>query len=60
MRDASSFGYRISQTSTGWSWMTFDPNGGVQHRGEAPTRAIAAAYVIRCLAMDWGPAASAA
>ena len=50
MRDHASFGYRIRKTSEGWVWSTLDAAGAVRVRGEAPSKAMAAALVIRALA----------
>lgn len=50
------FGYRICPTEQGWSWVAFDPAGEIQERGTAPSRAIAAACVIRALARAAAPA----
>lgn len=47
---ASRFGYRVQKVANGWRWTAFDPCGRVRARGEAPTRAAAAAFVIRALA----------
>jgi hypothetical protein len=50
MRDHASFGYRIRETAEGWTWSTLDQSGRVQARGRAPSKAVAAACVIRALA----------
>jgi hypothetical protein len=60
MRDHASFGYRIRETSEGWSWTTFDTSGRVEARGRAPTKAVAAALVIRAIARSAAPAQEAA
>jgi hypothetical protein len=60
MRDHASFGYRIRETGDGWSWTTFDRSGRVQDRGEAPSKAVAAALVIRALARAAAPDAGLA
>lgn len=49
-RGGAEFGYRIRPCAAGWSWTAFDAGGRVQERGEAPTKAIAAALVIRAIA----------
>lgn len=49
-RGGAEFGYRIRPCAAGWSWTAFDAGGGVQERGEAPTKAMAAACVIRAIA----------
>jgi len=49
-RGGAEFGYRIRPCAAGWSWTAFDAGGAVQERGEAPTKAIAAACVIRAIA----------
>ena len=51
----ASFGYRIRWTEEGWNWTTFDLAGQVQATGRAPTKAVAAAYVIRALARAAAP-----
>jgi hypothetical protein len=50
MSDNASFGYRITRTRGGWLWSTYDLRGELQHHGEAPSKALAAALVIRALA----------
>jgi hypothetical protein len=50
MRDQANFGYQISKHGDGWRWVTFDLSGAVRQRGEAPTKAIAAACIVRALA----------
>ncbi|HEY8572391.1 hypothetical protein [Phenylobacterium sp.] len=55
MRDHASFGYRIRQTGEGWTWATLDPAGRVQARGRAPSKAVAAALVIRAIARSAVP-----
>lgn len=54
-RDAE-FGYKIRPCAAGWAWTAYDAGGGVHERGEAPTKAIAAAYVIRAIARQAVPA----
>ena len=44
------FGYRIRPCETGWLWIAFDAAGAVRERGRAPTKALAAACVIRAIA----------
>jgi hypothetical protein len=46
------FGYRIREESGGWRWTTFDSSGAVRAEGRAPSRAAAAAQVIRELAEE--------
>jgi hypothetical protein len=46
----SEFGYRISRTREGWSWVAFDTAGAVIASGAARDRAVAAACVIRAIA----------
>lgn len=60
MRDHASFGYRISKDEAGWIWTTFDLAGRVAVRGHAPTKAVAAACVVRALARSAVPAADVA
>jgi hypothetical protein len=50
------FGYRIREVEGEWRWTAFDPAGGVRAQGRAPTRAAAAAQVIRALAEAAAPA----
>jgi hypothetical protein len=50
MRDDASFGYRICKGEGGWTWTTFDLAGQIVVTGHAPTKAVAAACVIRALA----------
>jgi hypothetical protein len=52
------FGYRVRETDSGWSWVTYDDAGQVQAMGEAPSKAIAAACVIRALARAAAPGAA--
>ena len=49
---ASRFGYRFRQVDQGWRWTAYDACGRVCAQGTAPTRAAAAAGVIRALAVD--------
>lgn len=49
-RGNAEFGYQIKPCAAGWSWTAFDEAGSVQERGEAPTKAVAAACVIRAKA----------
>lgn len=44
------FGYRIAPCDEGWAWKAYDRAGQVQASGAAPTKAIAAACVIREIA----------
>jgi hypothetical protein len=44
------FGYRITRTGSGWSWVAFDTGGAVIASGAARERAVAAACVIRAIA----------
>lgn len=60
MRDHASFGYRINKGEEGWAWTTFDLAGRVAVRGHAPTKAVAAACVIRALARSALPATDVA
>jgi hypothetical protein len=49
---ASHFGYRVRQDGGAWQWTAFDACGRVCAQGRAPSRAVAAALVIRALAQD--------
>jgi hypothetical protein len=51
-------GYRIRKTSTGWSWETLRRDGSVQNAGFAPSKAVAAAWIIRDLAQGASAAAA--
>lgn len=44
------FGFQFQRTPKGWNWATYDQKGRVRSKGVAPTRAEAAAYVIRAMA----------
>ncbi|WP_374468820.1 hypothetical protein [Phenylobacterium sp.] len=59
MRDDASFGYRISKDEAGWTWTTFDLAGQILVEGRAPTKAVAAACVIRALARSAIPETAA-
>ncbi|HEY8614670.1 hypothetical protein [Phenylobacterium sp.] len=59
MRDDASFGYRICREEGGWTWTTFDLAGEVLLKGHAPTKAVAAACVIRALARSVLPSEAA-
>ncbi|HEY9217363.1 MAG TPA: hypothetical protein VIO94_04890 [Phenylobacterium sp.] len=44
------FGYRIAPCDEGWAWTAYDEAGEVRAEGAAPTKAMAAACVIREIA----------
>jgi hypothetical protein len=44
------FGYRIRNDGDYWTWAVIDGSGAVKQQGQAATKAVAAAYVIRELA----------
>ena len=46
----SCYGYRVSRREGEWLWTAFDDLGRVADEGQAPSRAAAAACVIRALA----------
>lgn len=48
--DPAVFGFQMTKAAEGWRWTAFDPLGRVAAEGVAPTKAIAAANVIRALA----------
>jgi len=48
--DGAGFGYRIEREPTGWRWVAFGLEGAILAQGDAPSRAAAAACVIRVLA----------
>ncbi len=60
MPSEAEFGYRIEPCDEGWAWRAYDVSGEVQASGEAPTKAIAAACVIREIARSAEPAESGA
>jgi hypothetical protein len=43
------FGYKLQSVQDGWRWLTFAEDGSVAETGVAPTRAVAAACIIRAL-----------
>lgn len=51
-REDAAFGYRIRRGEDGWAWTTFDLSGRVVAQGHAPSKPVAAAFVIRALARD--------
>lgn len=54
-QNEATFGYRIRWTEEGWDWTTFDLAGQVAASGRAPSKAVAAAYVVRALARAAAP-----
>lgn len=46
------FGYSIGRVGDEWRWTAFDRAGDVKRQGRAPSRAAAAAHVVRALAED--------
>jgi hypothetical protein len=50
------FGYRIRNDGDYWTWAVLDGSGAVKQQGQAVTKAVAAAYVIRELAPSVTPA----
>jgi hypothetical protein len=46
------FGFKIEPVSEGWRWVTFAKDGDVALSGVAPTKAVAAACIIRALTRD--------
>ena len=50
MPSEAEFGYRIEPCDEGWAWRAYDSSGEVQASGAAPTKAVAAACVIREIA----------
>ena len=53
--DNGGFRFQIKPAGSGWSWAAFDSAGEVCARGAAPTKAIAAAFVIRTIARSLAP-----
>lgn len=49
------FRFLIRPADSGWTWATIDAAGEVCARGAAPTKALAAAYVIRAIARSLNP-----
>jgi hypothetical protein len=41
--------YQIRQTASGWRWRAYDASGKLCAAGDAASRAIAAAHIIRAL-----------
>jgi hypothetical protein len=56
---SSGLSYAIAPTIKGWRWTVFRADGRAQEKGEAASRAIAAACVIRCISRAAAPAAEA-
>ena len=52
MPHSEAFRFRIRQSGAAWLWATIDLQGRVRRQGSAPTRAIAAAFVIQAIADD--------
>jgi len=59
MPDANAYGFRIRPHGEAWRWDAIDAKGQVLDSGAAPTKAVAAALVIRALARGAGPQAAA-
>lgn len=53
---ASGLRYEISPGLKGWKWTVYGADGAARVRGEGPTRAVAAACVIRCISRAVTPA----
>lgn len=49
MASVKNYGYRLKEDGGAWTWSILDDDGAVKRQGEAPTKAIAAACVIRQL-----------
>jgi hypothetical protein len=47
---ASAFGFQLEKSDGGWRWTAFNLLGEVAERGFSPSKAAAAACVIRALA----------
>lgn len=50
--------YAIAPASKGWRWTVYDGEGVAHARGEADSRAVAAACVIRCISRAAQPVAA--
>ena len=48
--DAGAFGFKLERADGGWRWTAFNLLGEVAGQGVAPSKAAAAACVIRALA----------
>jgi hypothetical protein len=59
MSQSLSFSYRIAPDGSGWKWSVFDRTGACSARGEADSRSLAAALVIRAIARGMEPALAA-
>jgi hypothetical protein len=51
--------YAIAPTIKGWRWTVSGEDGVARYRGEAGSRAVAAACVIRCISRAAAPAGAA-
>lgn len=56
--DAAGYGFRIIRTPAGWRWAAYDTDGRAIEAGAAPSRAAAAACVIRVIARSEAPDAA--
>ena len=54
------FNYRIQPTPQGWAWSTLDLKGRTVEHGLAPSKAVAAACVVRAIARVIAPSAAMA
>jgi len=52
MPDARTYGFRIHPHGDRWNWAAIDRKGQVLESGAAPTKAVAAAMVIRALSRE--------
>lgn len=52
MSNSVGYSFSIRPEAQGWSWVAIDSRGAIRARGTAPSRAVAAAYVIRTIARD--------
>jgi hypothetical protein len=55
----SPLNYVIKPRGAAWAWTAFRADGCVAGRGVSPSRQVAAACVIRCIARDLQPEAAA-
>jgi hypothetical protein len=44
------YGFKVLETAAGWSWTAYDREGRPVEQGAAPSRAAAAACIIRVIA----------
>ena len=55
---ASALNYVIKPRGSAWAWTAFKADGCIAGRGVSPSRQVAAACVIRCIARSAAPETS--